>query len=228
MAKLPNFLVIIRSEKLSGKGQGRGVGVRKKERFVLGKRTFRSQKSKHFVLRIIQAEAQRRLPGMKAVRFTTEMADGFYSRANRHDAGYAFSLAVSTCTGSGNQWMFGGEMLKRNIPYRSTHIPLSQYTGEGGYYHTFFSTPGKSFFLNLGASALLGYETVNEGDRLLDDGAVLQQCESFIYGGAVTLEAEGYLSDRVVLLVRLRERFVWGSASGICHFQYGIGVKYIF
>ena len=28
--------------------------MRKKERFVLGKRTFRSQKSKHFVLRIIQ------------------------------------------------------------------------------------------------------------------------------------------------------------------------------
>ena len=55
MAKLPNFLVIIRSEKLSGKGQGRGcLGVRKKERFVLGKRTFRSQKSKHFVLRIIK------------------------------------------------------------------------------------------------------------------------------------------------------------------------------
>lgn len=56
MARLPNFLVIIRSEKLSGKGQGRGVGVRKKERFVLGKRTFRSQKSKHFVLRIITFE----------------------------------------------------------------------------------------------------------------------------------------------------------------------------
>lgn len=56
MARLPNFLVIIRSEKLSGKGQGRGVGVRKKERFVLGKRTFRSQKSKHFVLRIIFGE----------------------------------------------------------------------------------------------------------------------------------------------------------------------------
>ena len=35
------------------KGRVGGVGVRKKERFVLGKRTFRSQKSKHFVLRII-------------------------------------------------------------------------------------------------------------------------------------------------------------------------------
>ena len=32
--------------------------MRKKERFVLGKRTFRSQKSKHFVLRIIELMQQ--------------------------------------------------------------------------------------------------------------------------------------------------------------------------
>lgn len=35
MARLPNFLVIIRSEKLSGKGQGRGA---KKRTFRLGKK----------------------------------------------------------------------------------------------------------------------------------------------------------------------------------------------
>ena len=105
---------------------------------------------------------------------------------------------------------------------------IAQYTGEGGYYHTFFSSPGKVLFLNLGVSALLGYETVNGGKKLLDDGAALHRCESFIYGGAATLEAEGYLSDSVVLLFRLRERFVWGGASGRCHCQYGIGVKYIF
>lgn len=34
--------------------------MRKKERFVLGKRTFRSQKSKHFVLRIINIELMNR------------------------------------------------------------------------------------------------------------------------------------------------------------------------
>ena len=171
-----------------------------------------------------QAHAQRCLPGMKGVRLTAEMADGFYCGANRHDAGYAFSLAVSTYTKKGNQWVFGGETLRRNIPYRNTHIPTAQYTGEGGYYHTFFSSPGKVLFLNLGVSALLGYETVNGGKKLLDDGAALHRCESFIYGGAATLEAEGYL----VLLLRLRERFVWGGASGRCHCQYGIGVKYIF
>lgn len=91
-----------------------------------------------------QAHAQRCLPGMKGVRLTAEMADGFYCGANRHDAGYAFSLAVSTYTKKGNQWVFGGETLRRNIPYRNTHIPTAQYTGEGGYYHTFFSSPGLS------------------------------------------------------------------------------------
>lgn len=175
-----------------------------------------------------QAGAQRCLPGMKGIRFTAEMADGFYSGSDRHDAGYAFSLAVSTYTKRRGQRVFGGEALQRNIPYRNTHIPLAQYTGEGGYYHTFFSSPDKVLFLNLGVSGLLGYETVNGGDRLLDDGAALYRHESFIYGSAVTLEAEGYLSDRVVLLLRLRERFVWGGASGRCHCQYGIGVKYIF
>ena len=68
MARLPNFLVIIRSEKLSGKGQGRGcLGVRKKERFVLGKRTFRSQKSKHFVLRIIEGSNYKTYLGKKII-----------------------------------------------------------------------------------------------------------------------------------------------------------------
>ena len=60
---------------------------------------------------------------------------------------------------------------------------------------------------------MLGYESVNGGKRLLYDGATLGQCESFIYGGAITLEAETYLSDRLVLLLRLRERILWGSAS---------------
>lgn len=69
---------------------------------------------------------------------------------------------------------------------------------------------------------------MNNGNRLLDDGASLRKYESFIYGGAVTLEAEGYLSDSIALLLCLRERFVWGGASGRCHFQYGAGVKYIF
>ena len=85
MAKLPNFLVIIRSEKLSGKGQGRGVGVRKKERFVLGKRTFRSQKSKHFVLRIIQLPSYTKTKGLDKERLR-QMVLQYLSNAGEEGA----------------------------------------------------------------------------------------------------------------------------------------------
>lgn len=63
---------------------------------------------------------------------------------------------------------------------------------------------------------MLGYESVNGGKRLLYDGATLGQCESFIYGGAITLEAETYLSDRLVLLLRLRERILLGQRFHAC------------
>ena len=178
-------------------------------------------------LTIGQANAQRCLPGMKAVQLTADMADGFYSHSNRNDAGFAFGLSVSTYTKGGNQWKFGGEILQRYYPYRSTRIPLTQYTGEGGYYYNLFSDPKKMFFLNIGGSALMGYESVNGGKKLLDDGAALQKYESFIYGGALTLEAEAYLSDKVVLLLRLRERALWGTSANKLHTQYGLGIKII-
>lgn len=174
-----------------------------------------------------QAGAQRRLPKMKGVSLTAGMTDGFYCKANKPDAGFSFGLAVSTYAKKRNQWVLGGEVLKRNTPYRDGSIPLVQYTSEGGYYYNFFSSSNKTVFLSIGGSAMLGYESVNGGKRLLYDGATLGQCESFIYGGAITLEAETYLSDRLVLLLRLRERILWGSASTHAHFQYGIGIKYI-
>lgn len=174
-----------------------------------------------------QAKAQRCLPGMKGVQFTAEMADGFYSKANRNDTGFAFGIAVFTYAKSENKWLFGAEIMQRYYPYRSSRIPLGQYTVEGGYYYNFFSDPKKIVFLNVGVSGMMGYEAVNGGKKLLSDGAVLRKYESFIYGGAVTLEAETYLSDKVVLLLRLRERIIWGSAAKHFHSQYGLAIKYI-
>ena len=74
-----------------------------------------------------QAKAQRHLRGMKGVQLTAEMVDGFYSPGNRTDAGYAFSLAVFNYAGGGHKWMYGGEVMRRNCPYRNTGIPLVQY-----------------------------------------------------------------------------------------------------
>ena len=69
----------------------------------------------------------------------------------------------------------------------------------------------------MGLSALAGYETSNQGDKLLPDGATL--LDKDCYGGALTLELETYLTDRVVLIVKATERMLFGSDIGKLHKQ---------
>ena len=174
-----------------------------------------------------QANAQRCLPGMRGVQLTTGMTDGFYNHANQNETGYYFGTALTTCTVGGNKWVFGGEYLQKYNPYKDTRIPTTQFTSEGGYYVHVLSDANKIFFLYLGGSALAGYETVNWDKKILFDGSLLTNKDAFIYGGAITLELESYLSDRIVLLINARERCLWGGSTGHFHTQVGAGIKFI-
>jgi hypothetical protein len=106
-------------------------------------------------------------------------------------------------------------------------IPVAQFTAEGGYYLKILSDPSKTFLLSLGGSALAGYETVNWGEKLLPDGATIRNRDTFIYGGAITLEAETYLTDRIVLILTGRQRVLWGNSTGYFHTQFGVGLKFM-
>ena len=102
-----------------------------------------------------QAHAQRCLPGMKGVRLTAEMADGFYCGANRHDAGYAFSLAVSTYTKKGTSGCSAGRR-SGATSHTGTRIFRRRNTRARAVI-TIRSFPrGKVLFLNLGVSACVG------------------------------------------------------------------------
>ncbi|KAA6328312.1 hypothetical protein EZS27_022767, partial [termite gut metagenome] len=76
-------------------------------------------------------------------------------------------------------------------------------------------------------SALAGYETVNWNKKLLSDGATIQNKDAFLYGAALTVEAEVYLTDRMVLLANVKERLLSGSSVGKFNTQAGIGIKFI-
>ena len=172
-----------------------------------------------------QAHAQRCLPKMQSIEVKANMADGFNLGGN--DGGYSLGAALSTYTKGGNKWVFGGEYLLKNQPYKEKKIPVAQFTAEGGYYFKILSDARKTVFVYTGASALAGYETVNWGDKVLHDGAMLHDKDSFIYGGALTLDVEFYVADRVALLANLRERCLWGNSTGHFHTQFGLGVKFI-
>ena len=105
---------------------------------------------------------------------------------------------------------------------------MVQFTGEGGYYYSFLADPSKTFLLSAGASGLAGYETCNWGNKALFDGATLTNKDTFVYGGAATLELETFITDRIILLVNARERVLWGSSVGKFSTQLGTGIKIIF
>ncbi|QGY45923.1 conjugal transfer protein TraO [Maribellus comscasis] len=174
-----------------------------------------------------EAHAQRALPGMQGLQITGGMVDGIYSKDNRNESGYYFGAAMATYGRNANKWVFGGEYMARYYPYENGHIPVEQFTGEGGFYYNFLSSRGKAVCFSIGASALAGYETVNRGEKLLNDGATLQNEDGFVYGGALTLDMESYITDRIVLLLTGRERMLLGTTTGHFHTQLGIGLKFI-
>lgn len=180
-----------------------------------------------FALFAGQAMAQRCLPGMSAVEIKADMADGFYTGKSR-DCGYSFGIHYSVFKGNADTWSFGGGYLQTYKPYgEKGRIPVAQFTGEVGYNLHLVSDYSQTLHIYGGVSALGGYETVNWGDKSLPDGSTLHNGDSFIYGGAVSLQADFYLSDKIALTANVRERFVFGNSTGHYHTEYGVGVKFI-
>ena len=167
-----------------------------------------------------QASAQRCLPKMQGIEVNGSLVDG-----KAFDKAFSGGVALSTYTKNGSKWVFGGEYLQRDYGYGDTTIPVAQFTAEGGYYQKLLTDGSKTLFVYGGASALAGYESVNWGETLLDDGARLTDKDSFLYGGALTLNIEVYLSDRLALTGNVRERCLWGNDTGHFHTQYGVGLK---
>ncbi len=166
--------------------------------------------------------AQRYLPGQQGVQLTIGTINGI----NPQRAFYG-GMALSTYTQKDSRWVFGGEFLQKQLDYKQIQIPLVQFTGEGGYYYSFLSDPSKTLLLSIGASGLAGYETCNWGNKTLYDGATLINKDTFVYGGAATLELETFITDRFILLINARERVMWGSSVGKFSTQLGTGIKII-
>ena len=173
-------------------------------------------------LMVGQAFTQRCLPKMQGIEVNGAFEDG-----KPLSAAFSGGVALSTYTKNGSKWVFGGEYLQREYGNSDTTIPVAQFTAEGGYYQKLLTDAGKTFFVYGGASVLAGYESVNWGKTLLPDGATLQDRDAFVYGGALTLNIEVYLSDRFALLGNVRERCLWGNDTGHFHTQYGVGLKLI-
>jgi len=173
-----------------------------------------------------QAQAQRYLPGQKGFQFTASAVDGFNLK-NGDKQAFAVGVAFSNYRNFGDHWIFGAEYLQKKHAYKDILIPTTQFTAEGGYFLNYFASPRKTFLFSIGLSGMAGYETVNWGKELLYDGSTIENKEAILYGGALSLEIEAFLSDRTILLIYGRERLLFGSSINKIHLQVGVGIKFI-
>ena len=111
-------------------------------------------------------------------------------------ASYAFLLA---------------EYEEQRLAYRDYDVPMRDVLLQLGYMQPLLSDRGKNIFTYLGISALGGYEELNEGQRLLPDGATLLDRSRLVYGGAVHSSVECFLSDRLLLVLKAQGRLLLGS-----------------
>jgi len=168
--------------------------------------------------------AQRYLPGQRGIEFSGGFVNGivFSKKDNR---GFYGNISISTYTSKANRWVFGAEYLQKQFEYREKFIPAAQITLEAGHYFKLLSDRSKIFFMSVGPNILAGYESLNWGKKNLYDGASLESKDNFIYGGAISFDLETYLTERIVLLLRARERIIFGSSINRFQFQFGGGIK---
>ncbi len=109
----------------------------------------------------------------------------------------------------------------------SFDIPYNIFTVQPGYFVKVWEQKNfKKYALNLGGGAIIGYEVINNGNSLLETGAIIDAKSQFIYGGFLGLEGELTLSNSFSLLLKANEYYHINSDIGNFYPYAGIGLRY--
>lgn len=172
---------------------------------------------------ITELQAQRMFPKQKSLEITTGILSAEDPTEN-----YYFNLGLLINTRKGNYKLFAIEYAREYSKYKQIKIPHDTYSLEAGYGIFLFGDGGKSISLNAVISGVVGYESINAGNNLLFDGAIILNKENIIYGSSGRLSLETYLWDRFVLLLQVRAKVFWGTSMEQFRPSAGLGLRYNF
>ena len=158
----------------------------------------------------LPTQAQRLIPKQRGIEIVGSVplikGEKFLAAGN-----FGMGASLTRYLGRENYTFVMAEYEQQNMPYRSYNVKLKDALLHLGYMYPIVSDNGKNVFLYGGISALGGYEQLNEGNKLLPDGATLLDRSRFVYGGAVHSSVEVFLTDRVLFLVKAQGRFLFGT-----------------
>lgn len=173
----------------------------------------------------IEGFAQRCLPKQWGVELSGGWGDG-YPLLKKRNLDYFLGLAFFRYSQNQNKWFAGMEYTEKHFCYKCNTVPVSQFLLPVGYWYNLFTNRIKSIFFNLTGGLLLGYESINWGQKNFCDGAILKNRNCFVGGGCLGIELESYITNRFLVSLRAREKILINSVKTF-HFQYSIGIKFI-
>lgn len=172
---------------------------------------------------IIASQAQRMLPKQKGFEISTGIiAEGKIGRD------YYINAAMTINGNKGNYQLWAVEYSRKEHDYKHIQIPAETFTAEVGYSFVLISDAGKNSSLNFGITGIAGYEIINHGKELLFNGAKLLTEDNFIYGAGGRLSIETYLSDRLMISLQARTKFLWGTDLQQIRPSAGLGLRFNF
>ena len=158
----------------------------------------------------LPSQAQRLIPKQRGIEVVGSVplikGEKFLAADN-----FGMGASLTRYLGCENYTFVMAEYEQQNMLYRSYNVKLKDALLHLGYMHPIVSDNGKNVFFYGGISALGGYEQLNEDNKLLPDGATLLDRSRFVYGGAVHGSVEVFLTDRILFLVKMQERFLFGT-----------------
>lgn len=109
----------------------------------------------------------------------------------------------------------------------SFDIPYNIFTVQPGYFIKIWEQKNfKRYAVNFGGGAIIGYEVINNGSNLLENGAIIDAKSQFIYGAYLGLEGEITLSNDFSFLLKANEYYHVNSDIGNFYPYVGIGLRY--
>ena len=168
------------------------------------------------VAMMLPAQAQRLIPKQKGIEVMGSLpivkGEKLFARDN-----FGLGLSLTRYLKRENYSFLTVEYEQQNMPYRSYDVKLKEAFVHLGYMQPIVSDNGKNVLLYGGVSALGGYEEINDDKPFLPDGAKLLDRSRFVYGGALHLSIECFLSDNVLLLLKGQGRILFGT--DVQHFR---------
>ena len=175
------------------------------------------------LLSMTSIQAQRMLPKQKGL----EINVGALS-SEKISNDYYLNIGMTINGKNGNYQLWALEYTHQYHAYKEVYIPQETYTAEGGYSFFLLGDWRKRFTLNAGITGVVGYETINRGKEVLDDGAKILSEDNFLYGVGGRLSLETYLSDWLVLSLQGRIKALWGTDLEQFRCTVGVGLRFNF